>query len=291
MQANLLRLLVLSALLAGATSWANRAANDPFSAQRYYSTPMKFIGEKIKIRLFRIEPRPNLTAADLGYVWFQATTEKDGGDASKIHLRIEHEEVEKFVRNFQTDNRAGRLVDGIFQSRSATTDLSPEIATQVPFFVVIGNRAEIRQATGEIVSGSLLVAPSPKKAAKIEAIPTAAGPVPEAKPAIFAGPKLILVRGGGLTSLQLREAAQVETRHDVLEVLARDGSLQSVIGKSSVVAVLPAPVGEVCRERAVRAVAMYEEVLARHPEAEPLLAEAHQKWKEIATAPLVAASR
>jgi len=291
MQANLLRLLVLSALLAGATSWANRASNDPFSAQRYYSTPMKFIGEKIKIRVFRIEPRPNLTAADLGHVWFQATTEREGGDASKIHLRIEHEGVEKFVRNFQTESRSGRLVDGIFETRSATTDLSPEIATQVPFFVVIGNRAEIRQATGEIVSGSLVVAPSPKKAAQIEAIPTAAGPAPEAKPATFAGPKLILVRSGGLASLQLREAAQVETRQDVLEVLAHDGSLQSVIGKSSVVAVLPAPVGEVTREKAVRAVEMYEEVLARHPEAEPLLAEAHQKWREIAAAPLVAARR
>lgn len=291
MQANFLQLVVLFALLAGANSWANRGSNDPFSAQRFYSTPMKFIGEKIKIRVFRIEPRPNLTAADLGYVWFLATTEKEGDEASKIHLRIEHEEVEKFVRNFQTENRAGRLVDGLFESRSATSDLSVEIATQVPFFVVIGNRSEIRRATGEIVSGSLVVAPSPKQAAKIERITTAAGPVLEAKPATFTGPKLILVRGGGLTSLQLREAAQVETRQDVLEVLAHDGSLQSVIGKSSVVAVLPAPVGEVSREKAVRAVEMYEEVLARHPEAEPLLAEAHQKWKEIAAAPLFAGSQ
>ena len=67
LQANLLRLVVLSALLAGGTGWANGGANDPFSAERYYSSPMKFVGEKVKVRVFKIEPRPNLTAADLGY--------------------------------------------------------------------------------------------------------------------------------------------------------------------------------------------------------------------------------
>lgn len=283
--------MVVLAIFGPATGWTNGAPNDPFSAQRYYSTPMKFIGEKIKLRVFRIEPRPNLTAADLGHVWFQATTDREGSEASKIHLRVEHEEAERFVRNFQTENRAGRLVDGIFGSRSASSDLSPEIATQVPFFVVVGNRAEIRQATGEIISGSLVVAPSPKKPARAGATPTAAGPAPEAKPAPFSGPKLILVRSGALPSLHLREAAQVETKPDVLEVRADDGSLQSVIGKNSVVAILPAPVAEVSQEKAVRAVAMYEEVLARYPEAEPLLAEAHKRWKELATKPLLTASR
>ena len=68
MQANLLRLVVLSALLAGATGWSNGGANDPFSAEKYYSSPMKFVGEKIKVRVFKIEPRPNLTAADLGSI-------------------------------------------------------------------------------------------------------------------------------------------------------------------------------------------------------------------------------
>ena len=290
MQANLLRLMVFSAFLAGSIGWANGGGNDPFSAERYYSSPQKFVGEKVKIRIFKIEPRPNLTAADLGHVWFQATTNREGTEALKIHIRVEHEEAEKFARNFQTENRTGRLMDGIFGSRSSSTDLSKEISTQVPYFLTVGERAEIQQATGEVISGSLVVAPSPKKAEKLEGIPTAAGPVEEPKPAAFSGPKLILVRSGAVASLQLREAAQVETKADVVEVLAQDGSLQSVIGKSSVVAVLPAPTPEASREKAVQAVELYEQVMERHPEAEPLLAEAHRRWKELAQRALVAAN-
>ena len=127
MQANLLRLVVLSALLVGSIGWANGGANDPLSAEKYYSSPMKFVGEKIKVRLFKVEPRPNLTAADLGYVWFQATTDRDGIEALKIHIRVEQEEAEKFARNFQTESRSGRLVDGIFGSRSSSTSGSRAI--------------------------------------------------------------------------------------------------------------------------------------------------------------------
>jgi len=290
MQANLLRLVVLSLLLAGGTGWANGGGNDPFSAEKYYSSPMKFVGEKIKVRLFKIEPRPNLTAADLGYVWFQATTDRDGTEALKIHIRVEQEEAEKFARNFQTESRSGRLVDGIFGSRSSSTDLTKEIATQVPYFLTIGERAEIQQATGQVISGSLVVAPMPKKAEKIEAVATAAGPVEQPKTPTFTGPKLILVRSGALASLQLREAASVQSNAEVLEVRAQDGSLQTVIGKSSVLAVLPAPTPEASREKAAEAVELYEKVMEQHPEAEPLLAEAHRKWKEIAETAIVASS-
>ena len=290
MQANLLRLVVLSALLAGATGWANGGANDPFSAEKYYSSPMKFVGEKIKVRVFKIEPRPNLTAADLGYVWFQATTDRDGTEALKIHIRVEQEEAEKFARNFQTESRTGRLVDGIFGSRSSSTDLTKEIATQVPYFLTIGERAEIQQATGEVISGSLVVTPTPKKAEKIETVATAAGPVEQPKPPTFSGPKLILVRSGALASLQLREAAKVESKAEVLEVRAQDGSLQTVIGKSSVLAVLPAPTPEASREKAAEAVELYEKVMEQHPDSEPLLAEAHRRWKELAQRALVAAN-
>ncbi len=289
MQANLLRLVVLSALLAGATGWANGGANDPFSAERYYSSPMKFVGEKIKVRVFKIEPRPNLTAADLGYVWFQATTDRDGTEALKIHIRVEQEEAQKFVRNFQTESRTGRLVDGIFGSRSSSTDLTKEIATQVPYFLTIGERAEIQQATGEVISGSLVVTPTPKKAEKIETVATAGGPVEQPKPPTFSGPKLILVRSGALASLQLREAAKVESKAEVLEVRAQDGSLQTVIGKSSVLAVLPAPTPEASREKAAEAVELYEKVMEQHPESEPLLAEAHRRWKQIAATSVVTA--
>jgi len=251
---------------------------------------MKFVGEKIKVRLFKIEPRPNLTAADLGYVWFQATTDRDGTEALKIHIRVEQEEAEKFARNFQTESRSGRLVDGIFGSRSSSTDLTKEIATQVPYFLTIGERAEIQQATGQVISGSLVVAPMPKKAEKIEAVATAAGPVEQPKTPTFTGPKLILVRSGALASLQLREAASVQSNAEVLEVRAQDGSLQTVIGKSSVLAVLPAPTPEASREKAAEAVELYEKVMEQHPEAEPLLAEAHRKWKEIAETAIVASS-
>jgi len=290
MQANLLRLVVLSALMAGVTGWANGGGNDPFSAEKYYSSPMKFVGEKIKVRLFKVEPRPNLTAADLGYVWFQATTDRDGTEALKIHIRVEQEEAEKFARNFQTESRSGRLVDGIFGSRSSSTDLTKEIATQVPYFLTIGERAEIQQAIGQVISGSLVVAPMPKKAEKIEAVATAAGPVEQPKTPTFTGPKLILVRSGALASLQLREAAKVESKAEVWEVRAQDGSLQTVIGKSSVLAVLPAPTPEASQEKAAEAVELYEKVMEQHPEAEPLLAEAHRKWKEIAETAVVASS-
>ena len=290
MQANLLRLTVLSAFLAGGIGWANGGGNDPFSAERYYSSPMNFVGEKVKVRVFKIEPRPNLTAADLGHVWFQATTDRDGTEALKIHIRVEQEEAEKFARNFQAESRTGRLVDGIFGSRSSSMDLTKEIATQVPYFLTIGERAEIRQATGQVISGSLVVAPTPKKTEKIEAVVTEAGPVAQPKTPMFSGPKLILVRSGAVASLQLREAAKVETKADVVEVLAQDGSLQSVIGKSSVLAVLPAPTPEASREKAAQAVELYEQVMEQHPEAEPLLAEAHRRWKELAATALVASS-
>jgi hypothetical protein len=251
---------------------------------------MKFVGEKIKVRLFKVEPRPNLTAADLGYVWFQATTDRDGTEALKIHIRVEQEEAEKFARNFQTESRSGRLVDGIFGSRSSSTDLTKEIATQVPYFLTIGERAEIQQATGQVISGSLVVAPMPKKAEKIEAVATAAGPAEQPKTPTFTGPKLILVRSGALASLQLREAASVKSNAEVLEVRAQDGSLQTVIGKSSVLAVLPAPTPEASREKAAEAVELYEKVMEQHPEAEPLLAEAHRRWKQIAETAIVASS-
>lgn len=288
MQANLLRLVTLSALMVGGTGWANGGSNDPFSAERYYSSPMKFVGEKIKVRVFKIEPRPNLTAMDLGYVWFQATTNREDNEASKIHLRVEQEDAEKFVRNFQTESRTGRLVDGIFGSRSTSTELSKDIATQIPFFVTIGERVQIQQATGEVISGSLLVAPSAKKEEKTEALATAAGPVAEPKTAAFSGPKLILVRSGVSASLQLREAAQVEAKQDVLEILGPDGSLRLVIGKSSIVAILPAPFGGADREKALKALQLYERVLQIHPAAGPLLQEAHQKWKAIVSGFLVA---
>jgi len=286
MQANTLRLLPLFAFLAGGTGWANGGGNDPYSAERYYSSPQKFIGEKVKVRIFKIEPQPKLTAVDLGYVWFQAHTSREGAESSKIQVRVEQEEAEKFSRNFQTESRTGRVVDGIFSSRSAST-LSPEIATQISFFLTVGPRAELGQETGETISGSLVVAPTAKK---IETVATAAGPAEEPKPAAFVGPKLILVRSGSVATLQLREAAKVEAKADVLEVLGHDGSLQTVIGKSSVLAVLPAPVAEASREKAQKAVELYEEVMERHPEAETLLADAHRRWKEIAETAVVASS-
>ena len=286
MQANTLRLLPLFAFLAGGTGWANGGGNDPYSAERYYSSPQKFIGEKVKVRIFKIEPQPKLTAVDLGYVWFQAHTSREGAESSKIQVRVEQEEAEKFSRNFQTESRMGRVVDGIFSSRSAST-LSPEIATQISFFLTVGPRAELGQETGETISGSLVVAPAAKK---IETVATAAGPAEEPKPAAFVGPKLILVRSGSVATLQLREAPMVETKADVLEVLGHDGSLQTVIGKNSVLAVLPAPVAEASREKAQQAVELYEEVMERHPEAETLLADAHRRWKEIAETAVVASS-
>ena len=286
MQANTLRLLPLFAFLAGGTGWANGGGNDPYSAERYYSSPQKFIGEKVKVRIFKIEPQPKLTAVDLGYVWFQAHTSREGAESSKIQVRVEQEEAEKFARNFQTESRTGRVVDGIFSSRSAST-LSPEIATQISFFLTVGPRAELGQETGETISGSLVVAPA---ARKIETVATAAGPAEEPKPAAFVGPKLILVRSGSVATLQLREAAKVEAKADVLEVLGHDGSLQTVIGKNSVLAVLPAPVAEASREKAQQAVELYEEVMERHPEAETLLADAHRRWKEIAETAVVASS-
>ena len=286
MQANTLRLLPLFAFLAGGTGWANGGGNDPYSAERYYSSPQKFIGEKVKVRIFKIEPQPKLTAVDLGYVWFQAHTSREGAESSKIQVRVEQEEAEKFSRNFQTESRTGRVVDGIFSSRSAST-LSPEIATQISFFLTVGPRAELGQETGETISGSLVVAPA---ARKIETVATAAGPAEEPKPAAFVGPKLILVRSGSVATLQLREAAKVEAKADVLEVLGHDGSLQTVIGKNSVLAVLPAPVAEASREKAQQAVELYEEVMERHPEAETLLADAHRRWKEIAETAVVASS-
>jgi len=287
MQANTLRLLPLFAFLAGGTGWANGGGNDPYSAERYYSSPQKFIGEKVKVRIFKIEPQPKLTANDLGYVWFQAHTSREGAESSKIQVRVEQEEAEKFARNFQTENRTGRVVDGIFSSRSASTNLSLEIATQISFFLTVGPRAELGQETGETISGSLVVAPAAKK---IETVATAAGPAEEPKPAAFVGPKLILVRSGSVATLQLREAPKVEAKADVLEVLGHDGSLQTVIGKSSVLAVLPAPVAEASREKAKKAVELYEEVMERHPEAETLLADAHRRWKELAQRALVAAN-
>jgi hypothetical protein len=286
MQANTLRLLPLFAFLAGGTGWANGGGNDPYSAERYYSSPQKFIGEKVKVRIFKIEPQPKLTAVDLGYVWFQAHTSREGAESSKIQVRVEQEEAEKFSRNFQTESRMGRVVDGIFSSRSAST-LSPEIATQISFFLTVGPRAELGQETGETISGSLVVAPAVRK---IETVATAAGSAEEPKPAAFVGPKLILVRSGSVATLQLREAAKVEAKADVLEVLGHDGSLQTVIGKSSVLAVLPAPVAEASREKAQKAVELYEEVMERHPEAETLLADAHRRWKEIAETAVVASS-
>ena len=284
------RLLVISALIVGAIRTAEAAPNDPFSAERYYSSPMKFVGEKIKVRVFKLEPRPNLTAEDLGYVWFQATTDREGTEAFKIHIRVEQEGAEKFARNFQTESRTGRPVDGVFGSRSSSTDLSKEIATQVAYFLTIGERAQRQETSGEVVSGSLVVAPSPKKAEKIETLVTAAGLMEGSKAPSFSGAKLILVRSGARASLKLREAAKVESKAEVLEVRALDGSLQTVIGKSSVLAVLPAPTPDVGREKAAVAVELYERVMEQHPEAEPLLAEAHKKWKEIAETAVVASS-
>lgn len=291
MEANTLRLLVLSAFLGGGIDWANGGGNDPYSAERYYSSPQKFVGEKVKIRLFKIEPRPSLTARDLGYVWFQGTTDREGSEVFKIHLRVEQEEAEKFARNFQTENRMGRLTEGVFESRSATSDLPTEVATQVAFFLTLGERAAVRAATGEVISGSLVVTPSPKKADKTEKIPLVAVPVSEPETAVFSDSKLILVRSGGVTSLQLREAAKVKTKADVVEVLGQDGSLQSVIGRSSVLAVLPAPTSEVSPEKAAQAVELFDQVIERHPEAKLLLAEAHRRWKEIAATAMVTASR
>jgi hypothetical protein len=54
--------------------------------------------------------------------------------------------------------------------------------------------------------------------------------------------------------------------------------------------VLPAPVAEASREKAKKAVELYEEVMERHPEAETLLADAHRRWKELAETAVVASN-
>ena len=58
------------------------------TANFYQSAPHDYLGKEIRLRVVSLTPVPELTAADQGFVWMEASTGRPQKEEGKILLRI-----------------------------------------------------------------------------------------------------------------------------------------------------------------------------------------------------------
>lgn len=261
------------------------------TADFYQSAPQDYLGKEIRLRVSSLTPVPELTAADQGFVWMEASTGRPQKEGGKILLRIPSADSAKLAKTMNLPSSSGRWLEGIFAGHDSGAVLPSKINERAPYYLQVSSAAAQKEAPEDLetASGSLVLAPKPKEAGKTQKPPVAAGPAPSPSAQVKKdpeGPKAVLLRSKSGEPLQLRTAKSVKMEADFCEIIDADGKL-SLVGKPLVAAILPLPKeGSIpTREEAEAALRLYAEKSQAIPEAAALLTQAKEPWEKFSAAP------
>lgn len=261
------------------------------TADFYQSAPQDYLGKEIRLRVSSLTPVPELTAADQGFVWMEASTGRPQKEGGKILLRIPSADSAKLAKTMNLPSSSGRWLEGIFAGHDSGAVLPSKIKDRAPYYLQVSSFSAQKEAPEdmETASGSLVLAPKPKEPVKVQKPLAAVAPAPGApSPAKKdpEGPKAVLVRSKLGEPLQLRTAQAVKMEADFCEIIDTDGKL-TLVGRALVAAILPLPKdGSIpSREEAEAALRLYAEKSRAIPEAAALLTGAKASWEKFAATP------
>jgi len=262
------------------------------TANFYQSAPQEYLGKEIRLRVASLTPVPELTAADQGFVWMEASTGRPQKEEGKILLRIPSADSAKLAKTMNLPSSSGRWLEGIFAGHDSGAVLPSKIKERAPYYLQVSSAAAQKEAPEdmETASGSLVLTPKPKATAKTQNPIAAVAPAPSASAPAKKdpdGPKAVLLRSKPGEPLQLRTAKSVKMEADFCEIIDTDGKL-SLVGKALVAAVLPLPKdGSIpSREEAEAALRLYAEKSQTIPEAAALLTQPKASWEKFSVAPV-----
>jgi len=262
------------------------------TANFYQSAPQEYLGKEIRLRVSSLNPVPELTAADQGFVWMEASTGRPQKEEGKILLRIPSADSAKLAKTMNLPSSSGRWLEGIFAGHDSGAVLPSKIKERAPYYLQVSSAAAQKEAPEdmETASGSLVLTPKPKEATKTQKPIAAGAPAPSASAPAKKdpdGPKAVLLRSKPGEPLQLQTAKSVKMEADFCEIVDTDGKL-SLVGKALVAAVLPLPKDGAIpsREEAEAALRLYAEKSQTIPEAAALLTQPKASWEKFSVAPV-----
>lgn len=272
------------------------------TADYYHSSPQRFIGKEVPIRVVSLAPVPDLTAMDPGFVWFEASTGKPNNEEGKILLRIPVDRSAKLAERLNNGSPNGNQIRGVFYSRENGPILPEEISKRAPYYLQIGQKPVLSNPEEmETAAGSLILAPkksSEKGIGTPPAIivkPSKAPPVP-ASPQVrpqdsSSGPQVFLLQGKAGQPKEVKRAETAVLQGEVWELTSEDGKL-SLVSQAKVLAILPLPPAgsEPKEEESRKAVAAFDKQIGEHPDAKEALLQAKASWEKFSTAPLATAA-
>ena len=276
-------------------------ATENFTADYYQAATAKYLGKEIKLRIASVEPNNQLTQLDSDFVWMQAATGRPKKEEGKIFLRVPKNEAQKLAKMLNQPSTSGRLVEGKFLGKDIGPVLPAGICQQAPFYLQVGQSAEMADNRNgeEPVSGTLMVTPKAKPVAVQPPVlpvpglaaktlpPLAPPPVGLTKPA---KKQWVVCRSKNTGNLELKLGQNVQLKDGVYEVTGQDGKL-SVLGQSSVVELLPYPDDSIAMtpEEAKAALKQYVDLEKKEPAVAPLLTESKEVWERLAGTAVAAA--
>lgn len=260
------------------------------TADYYHSSPQRFIGKEVPIRVVSLAPVPDLTAMDPGFVWFEASTGKPNNEEGKILLRIPADRSAKVADRLNNGSPNGNQVRGVFYSRENGPILPGEISKRAPFYIQIGQKTVSSGPEDmETAAGSLILAP--KESPQREIRPTAtvkpvqpasvSGLPQERSQDLSPGPRAFLIQGKAGGPKEIKFAKTAVLQGEVWELTSEDGKL-SLVSKAKVLAILPLPAigAEPKAEEAREALAAFDAQVEKHPDAKEILLQAKATWNK-----------
>jgi hypothetical protein len=261
------------------------------TANFYQSAPHEYLGKEIRLRVASLTPVPELTAADQGYVWMEASTGRPQKEEGKILLRIPSADSAKLAKSMNLPSSSGRWLEGTFSGHDSGAVLPTAIKNKAPYYIQVSASTAQKETFEELetASGSFVIAPKPKETQKAETpapAKTAAAPAPAPAKKDPEGPKAVLFRTKVGEPLQLRTAKSVKMEADFCEIIDQDGKLV-LVGRALVAAILPLPKdGTVPAPAEVESsLRLYAEQAQKNPEAAALLTDAKAAWEKLAAPP------
>ena len=271
------------------------SAAEKGTANFFQSSPQEYLGKEIRLRVASLTPVPELTAADQGYVWMEASTGRPKKEEGKILLRIPSADSAKLAKTMNLPSSSGRWLDGVFSGHDSGAVLPTAIKQKAPYYIQVISAAAQQEtlADMETASGSLVLTPKPKETKKQEnALPVKTASTSATAKKEPEGPWVVLFRSKSGEPLQQRTAKSVKMESDFCEIVDQDGKL-SLLGRPLVAAILPLPKdGSIpTQQEAEAAVRLYAEKVQALPEAAPLLAEAKASWEKLSAGPAATTAR
>lgn len=263
------------------------------TANFYQSAPHEYLGKEIRLRVASLTPVPELTAADNGFVWMEATTGRPQKEEGRILLRIPEADSAKLAKLMNLPSSSGRWLEGVFAGHDHGIVLPTQIKARAPYYIQISSAKAQKESSEDLepTSGSLVLAPIPKNPKNSQVPPASRNSIEavEASPPVpptSEGPKVVLLRNKAGEPLHLRIAKSVKPEADFCEIIDQEGKL-SLVGKALIVAILPLPKEGVnpTPEEADGALRMYAEQAQASPEVAALLAGAKATWEKHSSPP------